>query len=117
MKKIAMSTKKVTINIDEEVWEKYIKKIEEKEGTTYGKLGKTISELIQTYYLNDEITMDNTELTQEIIQIKESIKKLKKENKRIDDEIFSLKISDENIIHKIKDNTIDIDKLRKEYGN
>lgn len=82
-----MSTKKVTINIDEEIWEKYIKQIEEKEGTTYGKLGKTIAELIQTYYLNDEIIMNNTELTHEITHLKHEITYLTHEITQIKESI------------------------------
>ena len=86
-----MASKKVTINIDDNAWTKFNKKVEEKEGTTYGKLGPTLVDLIENYYLPDDIkttTEDTEKLIEENDKLKDDLnilnteyEELKKQNK------------------------------------
>lgn len=83
-----MKTKKVTLNVDAAIWEKYTKKVEEKEGTTYGKLGSILTRLITEYYLKEKATtLDDSQLQQDYEKLKKELNNLKEENKKLNNKL------------------------------
>ncbi|RAP46300.1 MAG: hypothetical protein BZ136_07755 [Methanosphaera sp. rholeuAM74] len=101
--------KRVSLNINEKVWDKYISKLEEETGSSKGKgfISPTIENLIEKYYLNDD-------LEKRIKLLEDENEKLKETNdSQINSEVYNLKkkisvLEEEN--ERLKRNEIEEDK-------
>ena len=62
-----MSTEKVTFNVDQEIWDKFINGIEGEVGKISEMVEEVITDLIKIY-IDEEITMDNNQLIKQLIE-------------------------------------------------
>ena len=83
-------TKQVSISVDKEVWDAFVKRVESVEGKTYGKIGPTLTNLVNDYYLSDDGESVNVKkinkLQDELDSLKDEYDDLLKENKSLLDE-------------------------------
>ena len=94
-----MSTKKISLNVDEEIWDKYVAKVEQQEGTTYGKLGTILTKIIQEYYLNEKAatTIEDTQLKIDYEKLEQQLKTLQEEKRTIEEEYNKLQEQTQNV--------------------
>lgn len=70
-------TKQVSISVDKEVWDDFVKKIESVEGKTYGKIGPTLTNLIRNYYLSpSDDSEDNKKITKLEKEVSDNYKRI-----------------------------------------
>lgn len=92
--------KRVSLNINEKVWDKYISKLEEETGSSKGKgfISPTIENLIEKYYLDDDLEKriklledeneklkesNDSQINSEVYNLKKKISVLEEENERL----------------------------------
>lgn len=116
---MSKNTKQVSITVNKKIWDSFVKKVESIEGTTYAKIGPTLTGLIEKHYLSnsdvdvyaDRLNKLKEELSDKTTCIDNILlekKQLTKENSEYVERIQKLE-------NNLKQLTADINQLTRDY--